>query len=249
VRFLLNPEVRPYWQTGHESELLAAYERVWARKKILRQMYESWYKELASGLQPGTVVEIGAGTGNFKRWLEPRRCWTVDILPGKFVDVQADALRMPFTPGSVDNIVLIDALHHLARPFEFLQSAATILRPKGRLVMTEPFVSAWGWVVWKYLHHECVDFSFTESQQPKAAWAGNAAIPGIVLAERNRPRVPFRVLSISYCEWLSLLLGGGFSYRQLLPSFILTRIRLLERCRLFRNRFLSLRVITVLEKP
>lgn len=245
----MNSEVRPHWQTGDEAQLLAAYERVWERKEILRRIYGAWYEELAKGLRPGNLVELGAGTGNFKRWQQPRRCWTVDILRGKYVDVQADATRMPFRPGSVDNLVIIDTLHHLSRPFAFLQNAAEVLRPGGRLVMTEPFASVWGRVVWKYLHHETVDFNFKESEEPKAAWAGNAAIPGIVLAEENRARIPLRVLSINYCESLTLLLGGGFSYRQLLPTPALLALRQLERCPIFRNKFVSLRVFALMEKP
>jgi len=146
-------------------------------------------------LQPGSIIEVGAGTGNFKRWLKARgrACWTLDILPGKYVDVQADALQMPLAAGSVDNIVMVDALHHFARPLAFLKHAAEILRPRGRLLLIEPFVSVWGRLVYRYLHHERVDFDFEESTASKEAWDGNAAIPRLTL---NRVEQEVRDLRI-----------------------------------------------------
>jgi ubiquinone/menaquinone biosynthesis C-methylase UbiE len=164
------------------------------------------------------------------------------------VDVRADALQLPFHRGSVDNIVMIDTLHHLARPFTFLVGAADVLRRGGRLLLVEPFVSAWGWLVYKYLHHERVDFSFQESTTPKEAWDGNAAIPRLVLSPENHARMPLKVVNISYCEWLAYPLSGGFSYRALLPGALLSGLHKLEQMPLFQNRAVSLRVVAVLEK-
>lgn len=248
MNFLLNPEVRPVWGTGDEARLLGAYEQVWDRKQILRQLYEAWYRQIFSELRPGTIVEVGAGTGNFKRWLttQGRRCWTLDILPGKFVDVQADALRLPYR--RVDNIVMFDALHHFARPFGFLQSAAEVLPAGGRVLLVEPFVSWWGGFVYRYLHHERVDFGFEESTAAKEAWDGNAAIPQLMLAPKNLSRLPLKLVRMEHMEFLAYPLCGGFSYRSLLPGAVLLGLHRLEQLRLFRNRFVSLRVFAVLEK-
>jgi SAM-dependent methyltransferase len=247
---LLNPEVRALWRNGDEAQLLAAYEQVWDRKRIIRQLYETWYEKITTELQPGSIIEVGAGTGNFKRWLKTRgrASWTLDILPGKYVDMQADALQMPLAPGSVDNIVMVDALHHFARPLAFLKQAAEVLRPRGRLLLIEPFVSVWGRFVYRYLHHERVDFDFEESTASKEAWDGNAAIPRLTLARLEQEVRDLRIRQISYCEFLAYPLSGGFSYRSLLPGPVLLALHRLEQARLFQNRALSLRVIAVLEK-
>lgn len=250
TRLLLNPEVSPVWGNGDEEQLLAAYERVWSRKTIVRQLYEAWYGKIATELQPGSIIEVGAGTGNFKRWLKARgrACWTLDILPGKYVDMQADAVQMPLAAGSVDNIVMVDALHHFARPLAFLKQAAEVLRPRGRVLLIEPFVSVWGRFVYRYLHHERVDFDFEESTGSKEAWDGNAAIPRLTLARVEQEVRNLRIRQISYCEFLAYPLSGGFSYRSLLPGPVLLALHRLEQARLFQNRTLSLRVIAVLEK-
>ncbi len=247
---LLNPEVRPLWGNGDEAQLLAAYECIWNRKVIIRQLYETWYEKIAAELRPGSIIEVGAGTGNLKRWLKTRGrpCWTLDILPGKYVDLQADALQMPLAAGSVDNIVMVDALHHFARPLAFLKHAGEVLRPGGRLLLIEPFVSIWGRFVYRYLHHERVDFNFEESAASKEAWDGNAAIPALTLARVEREVSNLRIRHMSYCEFLAYPLSGGFSYRSLLPGPVLLAMHRLEQSRLFQNRTLSLRVIAVLEK-
>lgn len=247
---LLNPEVRPVWGTGNEAKLLAAYERVWDRKAILRRLYETWYEKILAELKPGNIVEVGAGTGNFKRWLKAknRSVWTLDILPGRYVNVQADALCMPFRESSVDNIVMIDALHHFAQPFAFLQHAAKTLRAGGRVVLVEPFVSLWGGFVYRYLHHERVDFDFEETTAAKQAWDGNAAIPQLTLAKLERQPGALRVVKTSFCEFLSYPLSGGFSYRSLLPAPLLLGLHRLEQIRFFQNKLLSLRIVAVLEK-
>jgi SAM-dependent methyltransferase len=247
---LLNPEVRPLWGNADGAELLAAYERVWNRKVIIRQLYETWYEAIAAEMQPGSIIEVGAGTGNLKRWLKARgrECWTLDILPGKYVDMQADALQMPLAAGSVDNIVMVDALHHFARPLAFLKHATEVLRPGGRILLIEPFVSMWGRFVYRYLHHERVDFDFEESTASKEAWDGNAAIPALTLARVEQEVGNLQIRRISYCEFLSYPLSGGFSYRSLLPGPVLLALHRFEQSRVFQNRTLALRVIAVLEK-
>ena len=81
-RLLLHPEVRGAWGAGDARALLAAYERVWDRKSLLRRLYASWYQMILDDLRPGHIVEVGAGTGNFKRWLrsQGRSCQTLDAI-------------------------------------------------------------------------------------------------------------------------------------------------------------------------
>ena len=162
--------------------------------------------------------------------------------------MQADALQMPLAAGSMDNTVMVDALHHFTRPLAFLKHAAEVLRPDGRLLLIEPFVSTWGQFVYRYLHHERVDFSFEESTASKEAWDGNAANPALTLARVEQEISNLRISHISYCGFLAYPLSGGFSYRSLLPGPVLLALHRLEQSSLFQNRTLSLRVITVLEK-
>ncbi len=247
LRPLINPEVRAVQAGASEDELLAAYECVWERKRLLRDLYGSWYQRIADRLRPGTTVEIGAGTGNFKRWLAPRRVHTSDILRGRWVDVCADATALPFAPSSVDNIVVIDTLHHLGRPRSFVREATAALRPGGRLILLEPYASPWGAVVYRYLHHERVDFAFSEDAPKDAAWDGNAAIPRLLLDGTNAPFPHLRLIVREHLEMLAYPLSGGFSYRSLLPAPVLQAVRRAERP-LAVTRWFALRVFAVFER-
>ncbi len=71
---------------------------------------------------------------------------------------------------------------------------------------------------------------------------------GSVLAQKNRSRLPLRVVKTRYFECLAFPLSGGFSYRAVLPAVVLRGFHKLEQTRLFQNRVVSIRVLTVLEK-
>ena len=49
---------------------------------------------------------------------------------------------------------MIDTLHHLARPLNFLAEAARALRLCGRLAMVEPWITAPFWILYCLLRHE-----------------------------------------------------------------------------------------------
>jgi len=245
-QWLMNPEVKKAWG-GPEEGLLRAYRNVWERKEILRSLYEGWYRLIEEQLSPGFVLEIGGGTGNLREWMgQRRRIISLDLLAGKNLNLRADAHQLPFKNESVPNIVLIDVLHHLERPYEFIDSVARVLKPNGRLILLEPYVSVWGYFIYKFVHHENVDFGW-ENKKPhgKKAWEGNAAIPQIVF----QSHLPLKQISLRYLDFLAYPLSGGFSYRSLLPSSWLSFWHNIEKkyC-LFKNRFVSLRILATYVK-
>src|SRR5256885_16324235 len=65
---------------------------------------------------------------------------------------------------SLDVITLTNVLHHLKSPIAFLNRAANKLKSGGKVIATEPFFSAISTVIFKYLHHEPVDFKISEPE-------------------------------------------------------------------------------------
>lgn len=55
-------------------------------------------------------------------------------------DVLADAASLPLSDASVDAVVLLEVLEHLARPRDALLEIARVLRPQGRLLLSMPFL-------------------------------------------------------------------------------------------------------------
>lgn len=91
------------------------------------------------------VLDVGGGSGQGVRGLDVPEGLVADAAPGmvrrarkRGVDaVQADARRLPVATGSVDAVLILDALHHIGDPQDVLNDAARVLRSGGVLVVLE----------------------------------------------------------------------------------------------------------------
>ena len=140
---------------------MAAQRAVWREKALLREVYRRGWEALWRHARPGLTVEVGSGSGNFADYLPT--AITSDVAPRPWLRLAADACRLPLRAGSVDNLACTDVVHHLPDPVAFLREAARVLRPDGRLLMLEPFISAASYPVFRFIHHEPVDMSWRPS--------------------------------------------------------------------------------------
>jgi hypothetical protein len=88
---------------------LAEYRELWKSKPVLRRLYEDDYAIL-SRMTAGRTLEIGGGSGNLKAYR--RDIITMDIQPAPWLNLIANAHRLPFANASFDNIVMFDVLPH-----------------------------------------------------------------------------------------------------------------------------------------
>jgi SAM-dependent methyltransferase len=225
---------------------------VWEARPELRHVYREWFTRLlgaVEGLDP--VVEVGAGPGFLKEFA-PHLIAT-DVVAGLRVDVRCDADVLPFRSASVGGLVLVDTLHHLPRPLDFLAEAARVLQPRGRVAMIEPWITPPSWVLYRYFHHEdCrlgVDLTRPFDGDDKAALDGNAAIPYLTLARVREGRLPLRLLSAEPFIGLPYLVTFGFKVERPLPQAFQRLARLGEAILDPLRRWLATRTLVVLEKP
>lgn len=207
-----------------------------AQKPFLRRIYEEWYRNIAAEVPagPGAVLEMGTGAGFCKDFIP--NLITSDVFPIDGVDRVIDASRLPFDDGELKAIVMTNVFHHLPVVECFLSEASRCVRRGGRLVMLEPWNTAWSRLVYKRLHHE--PFA---TEAPTWGFEGcgplsdaNGALPWIVF-QRDRERLEdlypeWRVASIRETMPFRYLVSGGVSMRSLMPGWTFPLWKGLETC-------------------
>ncbi len=196
---------------------LAGYRSVWDRKPVLRVVYDDLFRRIADACVPGMTLEIGGGSGNLAERLPDVVASDIQYAP--WLNLVADAQRLPFAAGALGNIVMLDVLHHIEYPVSFLREAERVLRPGGRVVMIEPAITLGSTLFYRFVHEEPVDMSRDplatgEVRPDRDPYESNQALPTLI-ATRHRERFHRALphLRIADVKWFSFAiypLSGGF---------------------------------------
>ncbi len=214
---------------------LNKFNHVWHNKPVLRAIYKDYYDRILNECCAGTILEVGGGSGNLKEYSSS--VISLDILYAPWLDLLADAHRLPFEANSFNNIVLFDVLHHLQQPKVFFSEVARIIKPNGRLIILEPGITPISWLFYNFLHQEPVDMSvdpFVDSQVMSGddPYDSNQAIPTLIFGKyKSRLKKDFPRFKIIKNELLSLFaypLSGGFKPWSLIPQVAVTPLLKLE---------------------
>ncbi|MEI7903493.1 MAG: class I SAM-dependent methyltransferase [bacterium] len=227
---------------------------IWARKPQIRLVYERWARRIRPFVPDGVMLEVGSGSG-LTRDLFPRAILS-DILHALWLDAAADCLRLPFRTGSLGCVLVFDTLHHTADPHVFLREAARVLRPGGRIILVEPFITPVSFAGYKLLHHEDVCFASYQKPVPGGdktdAWQGNLAMANIVFRRQAREwpqRQPsLRIVHQSLMSFFDFQLAAGFKPHAYLPMCLFRRAVRLDDWLGFAMPFAAFRIFIVLEK-
>ena len=242
-------------------EVLDRHRRVWQRKRVLQRIYnEEFFARLLASRKPeGMSIEVGGGPGFLKQLLPS--LVTTDLIFCPWLDVVTNAQRLPFRSSRVANILGLDVLHHLAEPMRFLKEAERILVPGGRLILVEPWITPFSYLVYRYLHQEDCDLSARPWEEKdeqrrgtKQAFEGNQALPFLLLGPKGAPRTlaalpKFTIVVLERFCLFAYLLSFGFKPVNFLPEILYPMVSAIERATLPLWRSLAaLRVLIVLER-
>jgi SAM-dependent methyltransferase len=224
------------------AETLRNRARLAANKNLLfwyRELYRDQFRDIPN---PTTlrILEVGSGTSPLKQFLS--NIITSDVLDLDYLDLVFDCHEIDkldtIKDKSIDVITLTNVLHHLKSPIAFLNRAAGKLKSGGKVIATEPFFSLLSTPIFKYLHHEPVDFHISEPelgevQGPLAS--ANIALPWLIFFRRRewlqRLNENFNVASLSARPFssLSYMATGGISHRLPIPGFLYRVLFLIDR--------------------
>jgi SAM-dependent methyltransferase len=235
-----------------DFELLAQHRKVWDARPELRAIYQEWFAQLLAcvdGLHP--IVEIGAGAGFFKEYC-PSLTATDIVSSGYPIDVISDACVMPFRSGTVGALVMLDVLHHLPKPLEFMSEARRVLQPGGRLAMIEPWITPPSYLLYRYCHHEQCSLKIDVCQPFEAggknAFDGNAAIPFKLLQFFRVATPPLRLIRTYPFIGLPYLATLGFQMTRPIPQGVIAMARVCERLFSPLRKFTATRILMVWER-
>ncbi len=235
--------------------VLHRHREIWQRKPVLRRLYEAWYREIAGWLAPGRTVEVGGGTGNLKAFASGVCC--TDVVPLPWLDVVADAQRLPFQSGSLANLVLVDALHHIENVSLFFDEALRTLEAGGRIVIMDPYISWASWPVYRFLHPEPFDLThdplqLTVPRPDRTPFDSNQAVSTILFETRwNEFHARYPELVVRHFKrtaFFAYPLSGGFDHASWLPGWAVTPLLRVERILGGLGRQLAFRMLVVLER-
>jgi SAM-dependent methyltransferase len=234
------------------------HRELWEKKKALRELYRDYHRQLLESCPAGHILDLGGGTAHIKE--SNPEVISADILQFPGIDVVADAHRLPFKNECLSGIVMLDVMHHLERPIEFLKEASRVLKRGGRLAMIEPAMTTLARRFYHRFHEEPVDMeadpyapiSINPDRDPFDA---NQAIPTLLFAgaharETFHQCVPS--LRVRCVDWHSLFaypMSGGFQNWSLIPEVLVKPMLAFERkVPISVRKHLAFRMMVLLER-
>jgi SAM-dependent methyltransferase len=195
-----------------------------------RQLYYEQFKDFRDP-QTMSILEVGSGTSPLKSFYP--NVLASDVLDLDYLDIIFDCHNIDtvsvIKDNSLDAITLTNVLHHLKSPIDFLRRAARKLKSGGQLIATEPFFSALSTPIFKYLHHEPVNFDISEPRlngEHGPLRTANIASPWLIFfrkpkwLERLADCFDLSQLSLRPFSALSYFMTGGISRKLPVPKLL-----------------------------
>ena len=231
--------------------------KYWERKPILHIIYDEFYAMIVGQLNQsigGKTVEIGSGIGNLKKHIP--NCICTDAFDNPWIDRVENAYRLSFDDNEVSNLILFDVWHHLKYPVAAFEEFRRVLKPQGRIIIFEPFISLLGWLVYGVFHPEAVrwfkkinlsDSGIDVNNLSYYAAQGNAT--RFFIRKKYRPYLfGFSINTIEKKTAIAYVLSGGYSKKQLFPDSMYPKIKRFETFVKKAPFLFATRLLIVLEK-
>ena len=151
-------------------------------------------------------------------------------------------------------------IHHLAKPYLFINECERVLKPKGRLIVQEINNSLMMRIILRIMHHEGYSYEVDPFDRnsicndPEDLWSGNNAIPNLLFDDIKKFEKSFNFHCIfrKYTEFLIFPISGGVTAKTKtiqLPQWILILIFRIDKILIsFSKKIFALQMQLVLTK-
>ncbi|MDL5054690.1 methyltransferase domain-containing protein [Oscillatoria laete-virens NRMC-F 0139] len=209
-------------------------ERHWDKKEALRSIYRGFYQLIRGQINVSTdsrTIEFGSGIGKIKEVIP--ECVTTDIFANPWLDRVENIYQTSFDDAFADNVILFDVFHHLEYPGLLFRELNRIVRPGGKVVIFDPFMSFLSLPVYGIFHHEPVDLRNPIEWLPQHDISPNelpyfaAQSRATRIFHKGELREKIEGFQLVYRQVLpawDYMFSGGFSKPQMLPAAILTKL-------------------------
>jgi SAM-dependent methyltransferase len=207
--------------------------RLGANKNLLfwyRELYRDQFRDFWNPAAL-SILEVGSGTSPLKQFYS--NAVTSDVLNLDYLDLVFDCHEIDkldaIKDNSLDVVTVTNVLHHLKSPVAFLNRTANTLKPGGTVVATEPFFSLLSSPIFRYLHHEPVDFRISEPELNNVRGplaSANIALPWLIFFRRRdwaeilRENYDVANCCIRHFSALSYMATGGISHKLPVPFWL-----------------------------
>lgn len=136
--------------------MTAVYDRIGVGYADLRRPDPRIARQVAEALGPGTVLNIGAGTGSYEpagtvAAVEPSPVMLAQRPPGAAPGVRAVAEALPFADGRFDAALAVLTTHHWSDPARGLDEMARVSRRQVVLTWDQEHWVRHSWVLTDYV--------------------------------------------------------------------------------------------------
>ena len=206
----------------------------------LSQIYNNIYRKFKSitvskGKSSPLILEIGGGALNYTEtyWENSVVTDADNFEATNNVITGVHAEQLPFEANSFDYVIAKDSLHHFKDPVKALLEINRVLKPEGSLLVSEPYWSPLGRLVYRYIHPEPWDTKVRDlTRTSEDLWDSNQALLLLLNTkfsnqfEKIFPNFKIEMYEPTYA--ISYLISGGVYKRTAIASRILILINNLE---------------------
>jgi len=120
------------------------------------------YNKIEENFIGERILEIGAGAGLSRHFMNRKSCVLTDFLPWDDPKIHGliDAQSLPFSDDYFDSAFALDSIHHISHPTLAVAELCRVVRPGGRIIIVEPYVSYLSFFIYKFFHNEKTTWNY-----------------------------------------------------------------------------------------